>query len=400
MIAIGILILSYSYVGMRLIIPLRLARPKEGLLWVFLVLLMLLPLFYIFLRINGIGPDWNGLLSWPTFLSLGFFSLVFVLLIIRDMSLFFLSLVKGLVSRIQKTLAYNRSAMHQPERRGFLIHATNLGIMGTACAFTGYGVYNARALPPVVNVAVPIPGLPEAMEGFRIVQITDIHVSPMIRRPYVQAVVARVNSLHPHIIAFTGDLADGPVINFKNDVAPLKNLYAEYGSFFVTGNHEYYAGVEAWIAEIDGLGLKVLLNEHQVIRHNNAQLLLAGVTDYTGGRFLKTHISDPHKALSGGPNVRPKILLAHQPRSIFAAADAGFDLQICGHTHGGQFFPWQFLVRLQQPYIAGLYRHHRTYIYVSRGTGYWGPPLRLGAPSEITLITLKSKKSMHIRGTL
>jgi predicted MPP superfamily phosphohydrolase len=189
----------------------------------------------------------------------------------------------------------------------------------------------------------------------------------------------------------TGDLVDGSVDQLGYDVAPLAQVQSRSGNFFVTGNHEYYSGVIEWVEEVRRLGFTVLLNEHQVIARGKANLLLAGVTDYRGGNFLTSHRSDPQKALEGAPAADVKILLAHQPKNIFAAARAGYDLQISGHTHGGQFFPWNLLVGFAQPYVYGLHTHENTQIYVSRGTGYWGPPVRVGSPSEITLIALETR---------
>jgi predicted MPP superfamily phosphohydrolase len=172
-------------------------------------------------------------------------------------------------------------------------------------------------------------------------------------------------------------------------VAPLGRLLSRHGTYFVTGNHEYYSGVLPWMAELERLGIKVLHNEHVVIERAGAKLVLAGVPDYSAGRFDRSHRSDPLAALAGAPvPVGARVLLAHQPRSAPAAEQAGFDLQLSGHTHGGQFLPWNFFVRFQQPFTAGLHRLGRMWVYVSRGTGYWGPPKRFGAPSEITQIKL------------
>ena len=166
--------------------------------------------------------------------------------------------------------------------------------------------------------------------------------------------------------------------------ASLSKLTARHGVYFVTGNHEYYSNANAWIAEIRRLGLTVLLNQHVVLTHDGAKLLVAGVTDYAAHHFDESHRSDPLAALAGAPaDIKMKLLLAHQPRSATAAADAGFDLQLSGHTHGGQFFPWNLFVPLQQPYTAGLNRLRGLWVYTSRGTGYWGPPKRLGAPSAL-----------------
>jgi uncharacterized protein len=226
------------------------------------------------------------------------------------------------------------------------------------------------------------------LEGFRIVQITDIHVGPTIKAQYLRAIVDRVNALQPDVVAVTGDLVDGSVAELGEHVRPLADLRARHGVYFVTGNHEYYSGVHGWVKELQRLGLRVLHNEHVVLQHGAASLVLAGVTDYSGHHFDPDHRSDPARSLQGAPTGVPRILLAHQPRTAPAAAQAGFDLQISGHTHGGQFLPWIFFVPLQQPYIAGLHQLGRLWVYVSRGTGYWGPPKRLGAPSEISELLL------------
>ena len=167
----------------------------------------------------------------------------------------------------------------------------------------------------------------------------------------------------------------------------MAGLRSRHGSFFVTGNHEYYSGALEWMALLRRLGLKVLNNEHVLIEHEGAQLVMAGVADYSAHHFEPSHRSDPRAALAGAPATAGlRVLLAHQPRSAEAAADAGFDVQLSGHTHGGQFWPWNLFVPLQQPFTAGLHRLRSLWVYTSRGTGYWGPPLRLGAPSEISLL--------------
>ncbi|MGZ5270374.1 MAG: metallophosphoesterase [Ramlibacter sp.] len=258
-----------------------------------------------------------------------------------------------------------------------------------ALAITLLGLLNTRRTARVKRVDVPIAGLPAALEGFTIAQISDLHVGPTIRARYIQRIVDRVNALEADAVAITGDLVDGPVGELGPHVAPLAGLRARHGSFFVTGNHEYYAGAAPWLAEVRRLGIRVLLNEHVLIDRDGTTLLLAGVTDFTAHHFDPDHQSDPVAALAGAPTlVGAKVLLAHQPRSAAAAEQAGFDLQLSGHTHGGQFLPWVFFVRFQQPFTAGLHRLGRLWVYVSRGTGYWGPPKRFGAPSEITRLRL------------
>jgi predicted MPP superfamily phosphohydrolase len=200
----------------------------------------------------------------------------------------------------------------------------------------------------------------------------------------VQRIVDRVNGLEADAMAITGDIVDGPVQELRTHVAPLGNLRSRHGTFFVTGNHEYYAGAGPWLAEVRGLGIRVLMNEHVVLR---ARRRVAGA----GGRgrlhrppLRRDAPQRSGRGTRGRAGQRRRVLLAHQPRTAAAAAEAGFDLQISGHTHGGQFLPWTFFVRFQQPYTAGLHQLGRLWVYVSRGTGYWGPPKRLGAPSEIS----------------
>ena len=253
---------------------------------------------------------------------------------------------------------------------------------------TFIGFFNARRLADVVEIDIPLDDLPPALDGFTIVQISDIHVGPTIKADFVRAIVDRVNMLNPDIIAITGDVVDGSVKQLANETSPLAQLRARHGAYVVTGNHEYYSGADEWMAEFRRLGLLTLMNEHVVIEHNGAGLVVAGVNDFSAIRLDPTNGSDPHAARSGCPEGVPKILLAHQPRTAPIAMDAGFDLQLSGHTHGGQFWPWNHFVRLQQPYTAGLHRLGPLWVYTSRGAGYWGPPNRFGAPSEITLIKL------------
>ena len=260
-----------------------------------------------------------------------------------------------------------------------------------AVAVTLVGFAGARRRARIVTVEVPIANLPAELQGFSIAQISDVHVGSQIKRDYVDAIVDAVNSLGADLVAVTGDLVDGSVRDLSAHIEPLGRLRARYGAYVVTGNHEYYSGEPAWTAEFRRLGLRVLLNEHVVVRHGGAPLVLAGVTDFSAHHFNPEQRSDPVAALFGAPaDAAVKILMAHQPRSAAAAAQAGFDLQLSGHTHGGQFWPWNLFVRLQQPFTAGLHRLNHLWVYINRGTGYWGPPNRFGIPSEITLIRLAS----------
>ena len=265
------------------------------------------------------------------------------------------------------------------------------GVPLLALALTLVGFLNARRTAAVVTVDVPVASLPPSLHGFMIAQISDIHVGPTIKKPYLDGIVDSVNRLNADAVAITGDLVDGSVLELRPHVAPLSRLASTHGSFFVTGNHEYYSGASAWMAELQRLGVQVLQNRHVVLQQAGETLVLAGVSDWSAHHFDESHRSDAQAAMAGAPSgAGAKVLLAHQPRSAQAAAQAGFDLQLSGHTHGGQFLPWNFFVRFQQPFTSGLHRLGAMWVYVSRGTGYWGPPKRLGAPSEITLIRLVS----------
>jgi len=261
-------------------------------------------------------------------------------------------------------------------------------VLGLSLLVTIIGFINARRVAKVLPITIALDHLPPALEGFTIAQVSDLHIGSTIRRKYVRAVVDRVNSLNPDAIALTGDIIDGNHVQLAAEAAPLARLSARHGVFLVTGNHGYYHGADDWITAFRDLGLQPLLNAHVVLSHNGADLVMAGINDDSTNRSTHHHISDPKAALSESPAGAPKIMLAHQPRSAERVAEAGADLQLSGHTHGGQFWPWNFFVRLQQPYVAGLHRLGHLWVYTSRGTGYWGPPKRFGAPSEITLITL------------
>jgi predicted MPP superfamily phosphohydrolase len=310
---------------------------------------------------------------------MGLFSSLLVLTLVRDVALLPIALVR---------------ALGGPALDPRWIAASAAAVPLVALAVSAVGLWNARRPARVKTVEVPLRDLPPALHGFRIAQISDLHIGPTIKGDYLQRIVDAVNALEPDVVAVTGDLVDGSVADLGAHVAPLANLRSRHGSFVVTGNHEYYSGAEPWIAELRRLGLTVLMNEHVVLTHagvsgrERAPLVLAGVADWSAHHFEPSHRSDPHRAVAGAPHAAIKVLLAHQPRSAAAAADAGFHLQLSGHTHGGQFLPWNFFVRFQQPFTAGLHALRDLWVYTSRGTGYWGPPKRFGAPSEITELRL------------
>ena len=367
---LGLSLALHLYIGARLVPALPSALGAAGLAVVLVLSAVLVPLGLLARRLAR--PPASDQIAWAGMLCLGLFSSLLVLTLVRDAVL----LAAGLVSLAVPLATY-------PLRAGSAIAVPVL-----ATLFTLVGFFNARRTARPASVSIPIANLPEALQGFRIVQITDIHVGPTIKQDYLHGIVAEVNRLKPDVVAITGDLVDGSVRELAEHVAPLAQLRSRHGSFFVTGNHEYYSGAEPWLAHLRTLGIRPLMNEHVTLAHHGAALVLAGIPDHSAGHFDERHRPDPVAALSGAPQLAPKVLLAHQPRAIGAAAGAGFDLQLSGHTHGGQFFPWNFFVRFQQPVTAGLHRVDRTWLYVSRGTGYWGPPKRLGAPSEITEVLL------------
>ena len=375
----------YGYIGWRMIIPAAFSMPINIVLWAVLLTALIMPFLPYFLRHMGMSGNWISVIAWFGYFSFGFFTLLFAIVLFKD--IIFLSGwgIHKLVNIAGFGTGTNPGHLIDPARRQLLTNSINLGILGLTGSMIGYGIYQAKRKPDIVEVDVPIANLPSSLNGFRIIQLTDIHVSHTIRRGFVQTVVDMVNDQKPDLIALTGDLVDGSVNQLREDVAPLADLRAKHGSYFVTGNHDYYSGIQQWLDETRRLGFKVLLNEHELIETSEGKLLIGGVTDPGGGQFDRAHVSDPHKAVNGAPDCHFKILLAHQPRSIYKAAEAGFDYVITGHTHGGQYFPYHFLVAMTQPYLSGLHKYKNTRIYVSKGTGYWGPQIRIGAPSEITV---------------
>jgi predicted MPP superfamily phosphohydrolase len=246
----------------------------------------------------------------------------------------------------------------------------------------GIGALTALRGPRTREIEIQVPGLHADLEGLRIAQISDLHVGRSIRRSYVQRVVERTQVLEPDLIAFTGDMVDGPVDRLQNDVAPLAALAQGRPAYFVLGNHDCYSGAAAWIAHFRHLGAQVLLNENTVLRKGSAKLQIGGVVD-------PAYRASRPEVVPAASDADFRILLAHNPKLAPLGARAGFDLQLSGHTHAGQFFPWTLAVRLvHAPHVAGLSREGRMWVYVSAGTGSWGPPVRFGTSPEITLLKL------------
>jgi uncharacterized protein len=300
--------------------------------------------------------------------------------------LFFLLVSSEVVRAAIQTFALLTSGSLDPARRAFL----SRGIAGTASvaalALAGVGAASALGQVAVRRVQVTLRRLPRSLSGFRVAQLSDLHIGPTLGAAWLADVVARTNALDPDIVVITGDLVDGSVDELRAEVAPLGDLRAKHGVFFVTGNHEYYSGVDAWIAELGRLGVRTLRNERVSIGEGDESFDLAGVDDWSAHGH--GHGRDLARAVAGRDEQRELVLLAHQPKQIHEAAERGVGLQLSGHTHGGRIFPWGLFVRIDQPYVAGLAKQGETHIYVSRGTGFWGPPMRVAAPSEIALVEL------------
>ncbi len=316
-----------------------------------------------------VGFGWLGILFYA-----------FAFLVVADV----VRLLIGLVPHAQ---AAATAAPVDVERRALFGRGVALVASVAAAGVGTWGMVNAAREVAVKPVRVALARLPKGLDGLVVVQLSDIHIGPTLGREFLEEIVRQTNALLPDVIAITGDLVDGSVALLREQVAPLAGLRARHGVFFVTGNHEYFSGADAWIAELTRIGVRVLRNERVELRVGEDVIDLAGVDDPTARR-LDGHGPDLDRALAGRDQARELILLAHQPKAIFEAAAKGVGLQLSGHTHGGQLWPWRYLVYLQQPYVMGLHRHGEAQIYVSRGTGYWGPPMRVGASAEITKLTL------------
>ena len=368
---ISLVVLLHVYLGSRLIGGLGLTGLAASAGWTALALLFVsVPLGFAGTRA---GPRWLAVpLWWVSHLWIGVFGLLLV------------SVLTGDVAR-WLWAAFTSPSAEGAQRAMRVEAAVVLGLLAPAIA---WGWRTARGPARIENVTVPIPGLGAGMAGLKVAQISDLHIGQTLDGRFLERVVEQVNALEPDVVAITGDLVDGSVARLRDDVAPLSRLRAKLGVFYVNGNHEYYSGPVAWERHVASLGITVLHNEHRVVQRGGDSLVIAGITDHNGGAFGPEHQPRPDKAVAGAPHGVPRILLAHQPRSAEEAAPFGYALQLSGHTHGGQIFPFMFFVRLQQPVVSGLHRLAGMWVYTSRGTGYWGPPLRIGPAPEITALTL------------
>lgn len=271
-----------------------------------------------------------------------------------------------------------------------LLRMRALAVAGVVAGASAVALRSGLAPPARRRVEIELPRWPQALDGLRLVQLSDLHLGPILERRFAADLVEHVNALAPDLVVVTGDLVDGSVQRVGAEVEPLTGLRARHGVFFVTGNHDFYSGVDEWVEHLRAFGWRVLRNERVTIRHGEAAFELAGVDDRHGSLVAEGQGEDLTRALAGRDPRRPLVLLAHDPTGFRKAAAAGVDLQISGHTHGGQIWPFHGVVRLAVRWVAGLHRLGGSALYVSRGTGFWGPPMRLLAPAELTELVLRA----------
>ncbi|MEA9358429.1 metallophosphoesterase [Bacteriovorax sp. PP10] len=317
-----------------------------------------------------------------SYVLLGLIGLVVIMCIILDIS-----------NLAEKWMGKPNVPESDNSRRNFLKKNLILTGLGSATLVTGVGFHNSFE-PKIVKVNIPLPPDHKNLNGLKIVQLSDMHIGPTLKKDFCEILVKEVNALNPDIIAITGDSIDGEVKFLKDDMAPFLNLKARLGVYYITGNHEYYWYANEWIEWARTSGLNPLINENVKLNYNNTDFYLAGVNDPSADKLDKDNASDPKKAAFGIPKEAYKILLAHQPKSCFKACKEGFHTQLSGHTHGGQGFPWSILVYLIQPYVRGLNVHEGMNLYVHSGTGFWGPPNRFMINSEIAEIVFTSSEKV------
>jgi predicted MPP superfamily phosphohydrolase len=347
------------------------------------LVLCVAPLILVSIASAGKPPTVAGALAYPVYIGWALFALTFAGVLVSD-------IVRLFAWALRKSARRERPV--DPARRQALARLTGGLVVAAAAGEVAVGLKNAAAGPALTRVPIDLPRLPPAFDGFSIVQLTDVHIGGTIDRAFIERLVAQANAAAPDLIVLTGDLVDGSVEDLGHAAAPLADLKAPHGVFAVTGNHEYYSGADAWIVYLRSLGITVLRNQRVELRRDDAVIDLVGIDDHGARSFGGDHGPDLARALAGRDPTRAALLLAHQPRQVHDAARHGIDLQISGHTHGGQVWPWHYLVSLQQGgLLAGRYRVGATELYVSRGAGHWGPPMRVGAPAELTHLTLRRR---------
>jgi len=368
--------LTHRYVWARLVRDPRWPAPwGRALTIAFVVLGVLVPVSFV--ATMRLPRSFASPLAWVVFSWLGVALYLFLGTVLADAGRG-AAAVAGVLPR-------------DPERRQVVARGLSGAIAAVAGVVGGWGAVTVARGFAIRRVQIPLPRLPAHASGYAIVQLTDVHIGPTLGRAFLEHVVREANALGPDLVVITGDLVDGTVETLRDLVEPLRDLRARDGVFFVTGNHEYYSGADAWIAHLRTLGIRVLRNERVAI---GDAFELAGVDDASARRSgLPGHGQDVPRAVAGRDPERAVVLLAHQPKALKDAVPAGVDLQISGHVHGGQLVPFNWIARIDQPFVAGLHKVGATWLYVSMGTGYWGPPMRVGSRSELTRIELVSTNS-------
>ncbi|GAB1508164.1 metallophosphoesterase [Actinophytocola sp. KF-1] len=390
--------LMHWYIWKRLVKDtLRPGRARRVLTVVTVLLALLVAATLVLPR--AVGLTGAGYYAWPGYIWFGL--LVYLFLILAVLELPRLAL-RGWVRRtpLEATAAAPGSPTVPAEtappaeptpdlsRRLFLARGAGLVAGAASVSLVGVGMANALGPPDLLRVPVRLPKLDTAFTGFRIAVVSDIHLGPLSGRAHTERIVSMINETSPDMVAIVGDLADGTVAALGPAAEPLADLVSREGTFFVTGNHEYFEEPFEWLRELERLGLHLLRNENTVIRRGGAAFDLAGVNDLSGR--MADDGPDFDKALAGRDPSRPTVLLAHQPVQVSEAAKRGVDLQLSGHTHGGQLWPFHYIVGMQQGAVAGLSTVDGTQLYVTRGAGFWGPPIRVGAPPDITVLSLEA----------
>jgi hypothetical protein len=395
----AVVALMHLYIWKRLVKDtVRPGRLRRALTVVVVVLAVLVFATLVLPRVIGAGAStW---FAWPGYIWFGLVVYLFLALAVLELPRLAL---RGWVRRkpLEATAMAPAGAAVEPattpeepsatpgvSRRLFLSRGAGLVAGAASVSLVGVGMANALGPPDLLRVPVRLPKLDPAFDGFRIAVVSDIHLGPLSGRAHTERIVRMINATSPDLVAIVGDLADGTVAELGSAAEPLRDLVSREGTFFVTGNHEYYGEPDVWLRELDRLGLHPLRNENTVIRRGGAAFDLAGVNDIAGRSFDDG--PDFERALAGRDTARPTVLLAHQPVQVTEAARHDVALQLSGHTHGGQIWPFHLAVPLAQPAVSGLSTVDGTQLYVTRGAGFWGPPVRVGAPPDITVISLQS----------
>lgn len=381
-VVMAILVLMHAYVWKRLVkdttVPGRARRAGT----VAIIVLALVTVAALMLpRVLGLtGAGWY---AWPGYVWFALAAYLFLILLALEP----LRWVLQRWPRPRPATPADEQAP-DPDRRLFLARAAAVTAGVASVGLVGSGMVTALGRPDLLTVPVRLRRLDSAFDGFRIAVVSDIHLGPLIGRRHTERLVRMINEAEPDLVAIVGDLVDGTVAELGSAAAPLRDLVAPEGTFFVTGNHEYFVdGTAEWLRELERLGLHPLRNESTGIRRGAGTFTLAGVNDVAGER----HEDGPDfdRALAGAGPGGPTVLMAHQPVMVTEAAARGVDLQLSGHTHGGQMWPFHHVVSMVQPSLAGLSRFDDTQLYVTRGAGFWGPPVRVGARPDITVLSLR-----------